>query len=205
MNRDCHYIPALIVINVLDQLIQTDIQLFTFLNGLHSPFWDEVMWVISARKPWIPFYIFLVVMMIMRLKWKKGLLAVVSIVLVITIADRFTSGFMKPHFKRPRPSHELVLKGKVHVVKDGNGHEYRGGAYGFASSHSANAFGMAMFMFLLFRKHWRWMFAWAFVVAYSRIYLGVHYPGDILVGGLVGVVAAWFIHRLYLALANKIE
>lgn len=89
------------------------------------------------------------------------------------------------------------MRATVHVLKDGNGHEYRGGSYGFASSHSANAFGMAMFMFLLFRGRWRWMFAWAFVVAYSRIYLGVHYPGDILVGGLVGVLAAWLIYQGY--------
>ncbi|WP_045112837.1 phosphatase PAP2 family protein [Microscilla marina] len=187
---------------MLHQLIQADIQLFTFLNGFHSPFWDQVMWWISARTPWIPFYVFLVVAMVMRLRWKKGLLAVVSIVLVVIIADRFTSGFMKPHFKRPRPSHEQKLRATTHVVKDANGHEYRGGAYGFASSHSANAFGMAMFMFLLFRGHWRWMFAWAFVVAYSRIYLGVHYPGDILVGGLVGCLAAWFMYQVYKRLAG---
>lgn len=182
---------------MLDQLINADIQLFTFLNGLHASWLDPIMWWISARTPWIPFYVFLIVMMILRLKWKRGLLAIVSIVLVVIIADRFTSGFMKPYFERPRPSHEKRIRDKVHVLKDCNGHEYRGGAYGFASSHSANAFGMAMFMFLLFRGRWRWMFVWAFVVAYSRIYLGVHYPGDILVGGLTGVLAAWGVFRGY--------
>lgn len=189
---------------MLDQLINADIQLFTFLNGLHSPFWDQIMWFVSARTPWIPFYVFLVVMMITRLRWKRGFVAIVSIVLVVIVADRFTSGFMKPYFKRPRPSHEQLIKDQVHVIKDHNGHEYRGGAYGFASSHSANAFGMAMFMFLLFRKHWRWMFLWAFIVAYSRIYLGVHYPGDILTGALAGMVAAWGIYKLYRVLAGKI-
>ena len=189
---------------MLDQLIQADIQLFTFLNGVHAPWLDPVMWWISARSPWIPFYVFLVVMMILRLRWKRGLMAVVSIVLVVIIADRFTSGFMKPYFERPRPSHEKLIKDKVHVLKDQNGHEYRGGAYGFASSHSANAFGMAMFMFLLFRGRWRWMFVWAFIVAYSRIYLGVHYPGDIIVGGLVGVLAAWGVFKIYMLVTPSI-
>ena len=182
---------------MLDQLINADIQLFTFLNSLHASWLDPIMWWISARTPWIPFYVFLIVMMILRLKWKRGLIAIVSIVLVVIIADRFTSGFMKPYFERPRPSHEKRIRDKVHVLKDRNDHEYRGGAYGFASSHSANAFGMAMFMFLLFRGRWRWMFVWAFVVAYSRIYLGVHYPGDILVGGLVGILAAWGVFKGY--------
>ena len=190
---------------MLDRLIQADIQLFTFLNGLHASWMDPIMWWISERSPWIPFYVFLIVMMIGRLKWKKGLIAVVSIVLVVVIADRFTSGFMKPYFERPRPSHEKRIRDQVHVLTNPNGDEYRGGAYGFASSHSANAFGMAMFMFLLFRGRWRWMFAWAFVVAYSRIYLGVHYPGDIIVGGLVGILAAWGVFKLYQTVTSNIK
>lgn len=91
---------------------------------------------------------------------------------------------MKPFFARPRPSHEPGLAGLLHLV---NG--YKGGAYGFASSHAANTFGVAMFIYLLFRSRYAWIsaiFVWAAVMSYTRIYLGVHYPGDIFAGALVG-------------------
>jgi undecaprenyl-diphosphatase len=119
----------------------------------------------------------------------------VCIALTILLADQITSTFMKPFFSRLRPTHDPELENLVHIV---NG--YRGGKFGFASSHAANTFGLAMFVFLLFRnrsKHVAWIFLWAAVVAYSRIYLGVHYPGDIIVGGFVGMICAFGCYHLF--------
>ena len=187
---------------MIEFIIKLDIQFFLFLNSLHADWMDQPMFWISETKPWIPFYIFLIYQMI-RTLGKKVWLAILGIVLLIVITDRFTSGFMKPYFKRPRPSHEVSIDGKVHLVKEPNGNYYKGGSHGFASSHAANTFGLAMFLWLLFRKRWKYaslLFVWAFVVSYSRIYLGVHYPLDIIVGALVGFVTAWGLYRVYLLL-----
>jgi undecaprenyl-diphosphatase len=110
---------------------------------------------------------------------------------------------MKPYFTRLRPSHEPSLEGLVHLVEG-----YKGGTYGFASSHAANTFGTAMFLYLLFRikKSWIvWLFPWAAFVSYTRIYLGVHYPGDIVGGAGVGLLCAWFSFKLCMLLYKWIE
>lgn len=153
------------------------------------------MFIISETKTWIPFYLLLIFWMWRVVKWKIWLV-LIGIALVITFSDAFTSRFMKPFFARPRPSREVSLQEQVHTVNN-----YRGGAYGFASSHAANSFGLAMFLWLVFRKNWRWvnfLWLWALIVSYSRIYLGVHYPLDILVGAFVGITGAYFIFLLYL-------
>ena len=108
---------------------------------------------------------------------------------------------MKPYFERLRPSREPSLAGLVHLV-DG----YKGGVFGFASSHAANTLGTATFFFLLFRatKKWIvWLFVWAVVMTYTRISLGVHYPGDILVGGTIGILAGWTGFKFATWLARK--
>jgi undecaprenyl-diphosphatase len=177
----------------MEALRELDEKVFLFLNSLHTPWLDPVMVYVSKTIFWIPLYLLLIYLLIKKFK-KYAWIPLLSVALVVTLADRITSGFMKTYFMRLRPSQSPELENAVHLV-DG----YRGGMYGFASSHAANTFGVALFFVLLFRTQYRSvyaLFAWALAASYSRIYLGVHYPGDILVGALVGMIAAYLVYAI---------
>ena len=171
---------------MIDQLIEYDSAALRYLNGLHAPWLDPIMLFLTQRIIWLPLYLFLSYLVIKEYK-KESWIILLGIGLTVLLADQVTSSIMKPYFARFRPSHEPSLEGLVHIVEG-----YKGGKFGFASSHAANTFGAATFFFLLFRNTKKliiWLFVWAALVSYTRIYLGVHYPGDILVGALVGVIA----------------
>lgn len=173
---------------MLDKLLELDRELLLYLNSFHAAWLDPVMLWVTKTLFWLPLYLFLLYLVIKDYK-KNSWIVLIGITLSILLADQITSGFMKPFFERLRPSREPSLQGMVHLV---NG--YKGGRYGFASSHAANTFATALFFWLLFKEQYRWMwvlFVWALVMTYTRIYLGVHYPGDILVGMLVGLASGW--------------
>ena len=164
-----------------------DQALFLLINSWHTPWLDQVMYWISGKYSWMPLYLVLLGLTVKTYK-KQAVPVLVCLTLAIVIADQTTSGFMKPFFERLRPSRDPALQGLVHIV---NG--YTGGKYGFASSHAANTFAVATFFIVLFNHKNRWalgLLVWATVVSYSRIYLGVHYPGDVVVGALVGALGS---------------
>jgi undecaprenyl-diphosphatase len=179
---------------MLEWLNGIDTSIFLFLNGMNHPSFDPVMAAISGKWIWIPLYLFLVGMLILRYK-KASWKIIAAMLLVFAITDLASVHLFKNVFLRLRPCHEPTLSGLVHLV---NGK--CGGSYGFVSSHAANTFGLAMMILFFFRKSIPWlgygMVVWAAVVSYSRIYLGVHYPGDILGGALLGTMAAWGVWRL---------
>jgi undecaprenyl-diphosphatase len=188
---------------MLETLNHLDTDFFLFLNHLHADGLDEAMYWISETKVWIPFYGLIIFLLFRSLTWQKAIVAILAIVLLIVLTDRISSGFFKPTFHRLRPTHEPAIEKEVHIV-----HDYRGGDYGFISSHAANTFGLAMFLFLLLgkaNKKWALLFLWAALVSYSRIYLGVHYPLDILSGWLLGVICALGIWKITLWSFQKIE
>lgn len=178
---------------MLHDLIELDRRLLVWLNSFHADWLDPVMYYTSQTLFWLPLYVFLLWLMIKDFK-KEWWVPLIGIAVTILIADQITASIMKPYFARLRPSQEPALQGMIHLVKDHNGETYMGGLYGFASSHAANTFATATFYTLLFRNRHRWiplLFVWAAGMTYTRIYLGVHYPGDILVGGIVGVTGAF--------------
>ncbi len=171
-----------------------DRQLLLFINGCHSPLWDHIMWFISGKLSWAPLYLTLL-FFAFRKYTRHWWLLVLTIALAITLADQISSSVLKDGIQRYRPSHNLELQGLLHHVQN-----YKGGQYGFVSSHAANSFAVAMLFTLLLQKPWVGisLLLWASVVSYSRIYLGVHYPSDIIGGALLGIGAgylAWFIFQ----------
>ena len=190
---------------MLEQLIHIDTEILLAINGWHAPWADRLMWIISAKATWIPLYALLIGLLVWRyrkpasksMKWLQKVPVCVVLIVVIAaaigLADFIASGVLKEWVARPRPTRVPELEGVLHLV---NG--YRSGRFGFVSSHAANTMACA----LLFSLIWRNKIAtcglmlWVAMNCYSRMYLGVHYPTDILggliVGSLVAVAAYWF-------------
>ena len=180
---------------MIDLLLHIDHDLFTFLNGLHSAWMDPVQYWISNKFIWIPFYAFLLFLLFKHYK-KRAVLAVVFIVTLITSTDQL-SGFSKRYAGRYRPCREESWhRPRPHLVDN-----HCGGAYGFFSAHASSAFGLAVFVGTLlmpvFNHARKYMLFWAAIVAYSRVYLGVHYPSDIFVGALVGLFLGFLFTALF--------
>ena len=173
---------------------RVDTQLFLWLNGLHVGWLDKVMVSITETWPWIPLFI-LLIFMVFKQYGKRGWWVLLAVALVLLCSDQLSAHVCKPLFHRLRPCFNPELEGLVHLPKG-----LPGGRYGFVSSHAANTFAVAAFLTPVLRQSYKhvgwWLFAWAFISSYTRIYIGVHYPGDIVGGAALGIIIGWIIWRL---------
>lgn len=180
---------------MLERILDYERELFFALNGSDFTFLDHIMWLYSGKLIWLPLALFIIGVLVYKVEWRESVLVLLAIVLVVTLCDQFASHICKPLFTRYRPTHHPEFMYHVETVFN-----YRGGRYGFISSHAANAFGFAMFMTLLFRYRPLFttvIFSWALTTAYTRIYLGVHFISDIIPGILTGLFFGSFVYWLY--------
>lgn len=181
--------------NIINLFSEADSTLLLFINGMHTSILDTIMWLASDKLTWIPFYLVLLYAISVRLKWKQRLLCFVCIAVIIALTDQTCASVIRPAMERLRPSNpDNPISSMLHFVNN-----YRGGRYGFPSCHAANSMALAVFMILFFRKRAVSviMISWASLVCISRIYLGVHYPSDIIGGTIVGGTYALIIHYIY--------
>ncbi len=177
---------------MIEYLDELDANALLAINGLNDAFQDMFWWMVSAK--WASALLVLAMLWILLHKNRRhALLVLAMLVLAVLVADQVSSGLIKHLVERLRPTHDPDLESMVHVIND-----YRGGMYGFVSSHAANSFAVATLISFIMRQRLVTfsLFTWAVLQCYSRMYLGVHYPGDILGGIIVGLLAGWLVWRL---------
>jgi len=172
---------------MLETLISTDRSLFLFLNGLHCAVVDPLMYYGTATLTWVPLYVFLLYAVIRRYRWQSVWILLFA-ALVVLVSDQL-SNLVKDWVARPRPTHEPGITG-IHTV-----HGYTGGQYGFYSAHASTSLALAIFLIRVLKHQFRFfpvlILLWAFFRAYTRVYLGVHYPGDLVAGWIAGAFIGW--------------
>lgn len=188
--------------SMIEQLISYDKQLLLYLNSHHTTFLDHLMWLASDRFIWIPLYLWFL-WLLFREHRKNFWVVLIAIALMILVSDQLCNLF-KNSVLRLRPSNDPTIMAMVHLVKG-----YTGGTYGFYSAHASNAFAVASFVSLTVQQGKKLVipiaFTFAILVSYSRIYLGVHFPGDVMTGLLAGTLIGFLTHKLFNLAENKVN
>ena len=171
-------------------LIQIDKQLTTFLNSFHTPFLDIVMYNVSKTFIWLPFYLFLMFFLWRQYGNRVIWIKVIFLIALVFASDKTSVYWFKNVFERLRPCHDPDMV--VRIYKRCGGH------FGFVSSHATNVFALATFLYFQMKTKYKWivwMFLWASIISYSRVYLGVHFVGDILCGAIWGSFVGFVVHK----------
>ena len=186
----------------MEQIFEWDKELYLFLNNLGSPFWDRFWLLITYKWTWIPLYIFLLFLIFRKFGAKGTLITAIVIALLITASDQLANVF-KHAFERPRPCRQEGVMEYARYIAE------RCGRFGYFSAHASSSTGLAVFVGLLLKREYPklpyLMIIWAAAVAYSRIYVGVHYPLDVVTGMLIGSLLAYLFYVLHLFLVEKFK
>ena len=172
-------------------MLNADNSILLWINGHHTEWLDTLMWAISSPYTWLPLYLILIALVAWRFRsWKVALFIILGFIVAVVLSETICSGVLKPLVCRLRPTHEPALD-PLHLV---NG--YTGGRYGFCSSHASNTITIATLFSLLYRNKIATavLLTWVALNCYSRMYLGAHYPTDILVGLLIGALLAALVY-----------
>lgn len=186
----------------MEQLIQFDRDLFLYLNGLGTDTFDGFWMFITGKWNAIPLYAILLFLLYKKLGLKQTILTVVVVALMIACTDQLANLFKKVLFLRPRPCHDAILSESMRLVKS-----HCGGRYGYFSAHAASSMALAVFLGKLLQPHIKYiitfLIVWALSVGYSRIYIGVHYPGDVVTGFVFGILIGLLMYSLQKYVNNK--
>jgi undecaprenyl-diphosphatase len=185
---------------LLDFIIQQDKELMIFLNNLGSESWDSFWYATTNKLTWIPFFLLLLYLLFKAFGAKKGFSILLIVALVITFTDQFTN-LVKFTFERLRPCNDLTINEQLRILKQSN-------SFSFFSGHSSNSFAVTTLLFLLLKKYFKYMgllFIWPLLFAYSRVYIGVHFPSDIFVGMIFGILTGMIFYKISIRILNRIQ
>ncbi|MCX2680276.1 phosphatase PAP2 family protein [Galbibacter sp. EGI 63066] len=186
---------------MIDKLIEYDQRLFLFLNSLGNESWDGFWMFMTNKWASIPLYVFLLILCLRSFKWKKTLLILILVALMIAATDQLANAF-KYGFERLRPCHQEGVQEIMRLVKS-----YCGGKFGYFSAHASNSMAVVAFFSILFSRNYKWLpfllIVWGITVAYSRIYIGVHYPLDVITGISIGMLLGWLFSKLFMWIVEK--
>lgn len=183
---------------LLDTIIQQDKELFIYLNSLGSETWDNFWIFITNQFNWIPFFLLMFILLFKVYGWKKGILLVVVVALLVTFSDQFVN-FIKDYFGRVRPNNDPSINKIIRILKTPH-------SFSFVSGHSTTSFAVTTFMIATLKNYYKYtllLLIWPIPFAYSRIYLGIHYPLDIFMGMLLGITIGYLFYKISVILLKK--
>lgn len=183
-----------------DKITGIDKELFIYLNGLGNEQWDGFWMIITNQFSWIPLFIFFLILIFKAYDWKKLLVLMVIIALMVTFSDQFVN-FIKNYFERLRPNRDPSINQIIRVVKNS-------ADFSFVSGHATSSMAVSLFMYLTLKKHFKFtllFFIWPILFAYSRIYVGVHFPIDIFCGAILGALIGILFYKLSVTTLLKFE
>jgi membrane-associated phospholipid phosphatase len=190
-------------LSIFQQIKDIDQALFHQINGVwHHPLLDKILPWIRHSNNWIPLYVVLLGWMVYQIGWKTWKWLLFALINV-GITDQVSSSIFKPLFHRLRPCNDPALFGQTRLLLD-----HCSDGFSFTSSHAANHFGLAMFLFITWgntqQRYTKYFFVWAGLIAFAQVYVGVHYPLDILGGTIIGLISGYIIAKLYLKWAGPL-